>query len=168
MRPFSAYRPPYCGCPPRPSVPGSAPAPPRTPSHEDGWGGGVSLSPLLPFQAPAGTGRLLYLVQRLSRSGGSAGIGVPNTPQSRFTSRSAKSCSCFLSIVILLSVAPVRGFLFWCVRGPLLLGLPLGRFQLFGNRGLVFGLLVSPRRFLRSMLRTRTASCSGVMYSFTT
>src|SRR5699024_5919189 len=65
LGPFSAYMLPYCGCPPRPCAPVSAPAPPRTPSHEDGWGGGVSLSPLLPFQAPAGTGRLLYLVQRL-------------------------------------------------------------------------------------------------------
>ena len=74
------------------------------------------------------------LSSALSRSGGSAGIGVPNTPQSRFTSRSAKSCSCFLSIIVLLSVAPVRGFLFGCVRGPLLLGFPLGCFQLFGNR----------------------------------
>ena len=40
----------------------------------------------------------------------------------------------FLSIIVLLSVAPVRGFLFWGVRGPLLLGFPLGCFQLFGNR----------------------------------
>ena len=43
----------------------SGPAPPPTPSHEDGSDGGVSLSSLLTLPATAGAGRLLYLIQRL-------------------------------------------------------------------------------------------------------
>lgn len=89
------------------------------------------MSPLLPFQAPADAGRLLYLVQRV----GWAEIGVLNTPESRRASWFAKSCSRFFSITVLLSVAPVRGFLFRPVRGPVFLDLLLARFQLLRNRG---------------------------------
>src|SRR5699024_619960 len=88
------------------------------------------------------------LSSAFSRSGGWAGIGVLNTPESRRASWLAKSCSRFFSITVLLSVAPVRGLLFGAVWGPVFLGLLLRRFQLFRNRGLVFSLLVSPRRFL--------------------
>src|SRR5699024_7052476 len=88
------------------------------------------------------------LSSALSRSGGWAGIGVLNTPESRRASWLAKSCSRFFSIAVLLSVAPVRGFLFGRVRGPVLLGRLLRRFQLFGNRGLAFGFLVGQRRLL--------------------
>ena len=88
------------------------------------------------------------LSSAFSRSGGWAGIGVLNTPESRRASWLAKSCSRFFSITVLLSVAPVRGFLLGAVRGPVFLGLLLRRFQLFRNRGLAFGLLMSPRRLL--------------------
>src|SRR5699024_1210621 len=56
------------------------------------------------------------LSSAFSRSGGWAGIGVLNTPESRRASWLAKSCSRFFSITVLLSVAPVRGFLLGAVR----------------------------------------------------
>ena len=53
------------GCQPPPYVLESGPAPPPTPSHEDGSDGGAFLSSLLTLPAAAGAGRLLYLIQRL-------------------------------------------------------------------------------------------------------
>src|SRR5699024_9539717 len=148
---------------------GSAPAPPRTPSHGDGWGGGVSLSPLLPFQAPADAGRLLYLVQRLfpfRGLGGDRRIEYPGEPQGLLVGKILFTLlfhnqSSYLS--------PRSGAFFLGPSGARCSWASFcAAFSCSAIGGWRLASLWARAASWRSMLRTRTASCSGVMYSFTT
>src|SRR5699024_3748116 len=90
----------------------------QTPSHGDGWGGGVSLSPFLPFQAPADAGRLLYLVQRLfpfRGLGGDRRIEYPGEPQGLLVGKILFTLLFHNSPPI---CRPGQGLSFWARPGP--------------------------------------------------
>ena len=119
-----------------------------------GWGGGASsCSPLLTLPAPIGARRLLYFVQRLFLFRGR--VLVIQYPVQHIVVVLGGDLRAFHRVIfffhrilLVLSFAPVRGTPFGYVLAPVSLGLPLGRFQLFGNRLFAFFPLVSFGRLL--------------------